>query len=400
VPFRRVASILCLVAVAPQLACSGDGSAETQRVRVYSSMPQEGAEAGHARAIERGMRLALRQAGGRSGDFQVEYVALSATSPGTPGWSPESVAANARRAVQDEDAIALVGEFNSEASEISMQIVNAAPLAQVTPLSAATGLTVDEPGAGPAEPERHYPTGRRHLVRLAPRDTIQARALALLMRDEGCQAVEVSDDGSSYADRLRPALRSAADAAALRLTLGQPTRELAPVAARAARAGCFAYLGSSTPDAARLLDGVAAGAPGAKLFGPDALVSVPRAIDVGRQAEQRLLLTAPFLAEREYPPAGRRFFAAFQRAYGARRPDPHAVYGYEAMSLVLDALGRTGDGDDDREGLIAALFETRRRQSALGTYDVRATGDTTVTSYGIWRARSGRAVFERVARIR
>ena len=46
-----------------------------------------------------------------------------------------------------------------------------------------------------------------------------------------------------------------------------------------------------------------------------------------------------------------------------RNPDPYAIYGYEAMSLALDAIKRAGDKGNDRKAVIDALFETKDRES-------------------------------------
>jgi ABC-type branched-subunit amino acid transport system substrate-binding protein len=51
---------------------------------------------------------------------------------------------------------------------------------------------------------------------------------------------------------------------------------------------------------------------------------------------------------------------------------PEALQGYEAMRLVLDAIG---EGGPDREAVARAAFETSPRESLLGRYSVLASGD-------------------------
>jgi ABC-type branched-subunit amino acid transport system substrate-binding protein len=108
----------------------------------------------------------------------------------------------------------------------------------------------------------------------------------------------------------------------------------------------------------------------------------------------QLVLTDPGLGTSGQPPAERRFALAYARRYGP--PPPAAVYGYEAMSLLLDAIRRVtgfGRGEAGRAAVLAALLHTRDRHSALGTYSVERDGDTTLHRYGVYRVRNGRLVF-------
>jgi branched-chain amino acid transport system substrate-binding protein len=57
------------------------------------------------------------------------------------------------------------------------------------------------------------------------------------------------------------------------------------------------------------------------------------------------------------------------------------------MQVVLDAVAAAGAR---RDGVIAALFSVRDRQSVLGTYSIDAFGDTTLRSFGIYRISRGR----------
>ncbi len=68
------------------------------------------------------------------------------------------------------------------------------------------------------------------------------------------------------------------------------------------------------------------------------------------------------------------------------------------MKLLLDAIGAATDGgrrDAQRSRVIAALFATRDRHSAVGTYSIEPDGDTTLARYGVYRIVGGRLVFWR-----
>lgn len=79
-----------------------------------------------------------------------------------------------------------------------------------------------------------------------------------------------------------------------------------------------------------------------------------------------------------------------------RLVSPYAIFGYEAMALVLDAIRRAGPAAGDREAVRRALFATRNRASVLGTYSIDRFGDTTLRSHGGYRVSGrGNLSFER-----
>ena len=55
---------------------------------------------------------------------------------------------------------------------------------------------------------------------------------------------------------------------------------------------------------------------------------------------------------------------------------PYALYGYEAMSVVLLAIHRAGRHGDDREAVIHQFFAIHDRDSVLGRYSMLPDGDT------------------------
>ena len=46
--------------------------------------------------------------------------------------------------------------------------------------------------------------------------------------------------------------------------------------------------------------------------------------------------------------------------------------------------------------MIEAFFNTKGRESPLGTYDIDADGDTTLSDYGGYTAEGGKLVFNKV----
>lgn len=137
-----------------------------------------------------------------------------------------------------------------------------------------------------------------------------------------------------------------------------------------------------------LLAGLHELAPDALLFGMEGLLSDELAESVPRDVSERLRVTAgPAYAE-QLPAAGRAVVERLRERVG-HGPDAHAVYAYEAASLVLEAHARVGG---DRAALLAELRATRERDSVVGRYGIDRHGATTLGAAGRLRVEDGRFV--------
>ncbi len=87
--------------------------------------------------------------------------------------------------------------------------------------------------------------------------------------------------------------------------------------------------------------------------------------------------------------------SAFTEKLG-KDPEPYAIYGYEAMSIALEAIKNAGDKGNDRQAVVDELFKIKGRESVLGTYDIDENGDTTLSDYGGNRIEGGKLVFDKV----
>jgi branched-chain amino acid transport system substrate-binding protein len=404
--------ITCLLAVAAGLgACGDDDDGDEPRsgsggesVNVYSSLPLQGAQRLQTTAMVNGIKLALEQAGGKAGDIKVEYTSLDDSTAQAGTWTPEATAANARRVAQDDAAVAYIGEFNSGASAISIPLLNEVPIAQISPANTAVGLTSDEPGAEEGEPDKYYPTGARHYLRIVPKDTIQGAALATVMDEDGCTSAGILNDKEVYGAGLARNIESAAEALGLEVATNEGIDPKAPNFRSQAESlkgmgvDCFVFAGVTPNGAVQLYKDVSAALPDAKLYGPDG-VSNPEffvADEGGIPADvaAKVKVTVATLSPDQYPPEGQEFFDEYMKSYDVTSVDPYAIYGYEAMRLVLDTCEQLGPDCTDRQAMIDALFETKGRESVLGTYDIDENGDTTVTDYGVYTVEDGELVFD------
>jgi branched-chain amino acid transport system substrate-binding protein len=406
---RWFAGVACLVLALGASGCGddeeeGSGRANGETLNVYSSLPLQGGQRLQTTAMVNGIKLALEQKDGKAGAFKISYTSLDDSTAQAGTWTPEATQANAQRVAQDDQAIAYLGEFNSGASAISIPILNEVPLAQISPANTAVGLTSDEPGADKGEPDKYYPTGERHYLRIVPKDTIQGAALATLMKEDGCGNVYILNDKEVYGAGLARNIESAAQEVGLEVLGNEGIDPKAPnfrsLASKLEDEGtdCFAFAGVTPNGAVQLYKDVAAALPDAKLYGPDG-VSNPEFFDpdeggVPHEVGAKTKVTVATLAPDQYPRDGQRFFDEYMRSYDVSSVDPYAIYGYEAMRLVLDTCEALRKDCSDRQAFIDALFDVKGRESVLGTYDIDENGDTTLTDYGVYAVRDGELVFD------
>ena len=398
--------VLALVAVGcgdDEPSTSGDGDSAEKTVTVYSSLPLQGAQRPQTTDMVKGIELALEQAGGKAGDVTVKYQSLDDSTAQAGSWTPEATTSNARKAAQDESAALYIGEFNSGASALSIPILNEAGVPQISPANTAVGLTSDEPGAAPGEPEKYYPNGQRNYTRIVPKDTIQGAALATVMKEDGCTKVYMTNDKEVYGAGLASNIENSAEAQSLEIIANEAVdknaanyRSLASAAADAG-ADCFIFSGITANNAVQLYKDFEAAIPDAKLYGPDGVAEAgfidPEEGGIPPNVAEKVTVTVATLSPDQYPPEGQEFFDAFREKHDEPNPNPYAIYGYEAMRLALDAIERTGSGE--KADILAALFETTDRESVLGTYSIDENGDTTLSDYGVYKLADGELVFDR-----
>ena len=286
-----------------------------------------------------GAKLALAQAGGKAGAFTVNYQSLDDSTAQAGKWDPGQTASNARKAAEDPKAVYYIGEFNSGASEISIPILNEAGVPQVSPANTYVGLTTNDPGSAPGEPQKYYPTGKRTYLRIVPIDTIQAAADLVAMKNAGCTKVAVANDKEAYGQGLATLLELQKAKYGITITSNTGIDPTAPnfrsyaSTIKSQGADCFEFAGIVANGGVQITKDVAAAIPGVKIFGPDGMCTNtwtnPKMGGVPAALGPQIQCTVATLDLSAYP-GGKEFLAAYQAAYHSV-PDPYAIYGYEAM---------------------------------------------------------------------
>jgi branched-chain amino acid transport system substrate-binding protein len=278
---------------------------------------------------------------------------------------------------------------------VSLPLINAAGILQVSPSSPYVGLTSSR-DAGQDEPARFYPDGKRNFGRLAPGDSAQAAAQVALMRTLGVHKLYVLDDQDPFEAPLAEIVASEAAHAGIAVAAHDSivtsagsvfTGEVEKVVRSGADAVFLA--GAPTPGAAALWQALHRADPQLLLLGAAPLVSPAFTSAIGGAASQTYL-TTPILAASDYPSPAARVLGDYRTRFGGD-PGAYALYGFETMSVVLDAIRRAGDQGNNRQVVIERFFATSDRDSVLGRYSMQGDGETTLSRYGVDRVSAGKA---------
>jgi branched-chain amino acid transport system substrate-binding protein len=378
-------------------AAGGSSSGGSKTIDIYSSLPLQGASSAQTVPLVNGIKLALSQANNKAGQWTVKYQSLDDSTAAAGEWDPTQTAANARKAAADPKTVYYIGEFNSGASEVSIPILNQAGIPQVSPANTYVGLTTNEPGSAPGEPQKYYPTGKRTYLRIVPIDSIQAAADLLALKQDGCTKVAVANDKEAYGAGLAKLLELEKGDYGINIVSNTGIDPKAPnfrsyaATIKSQGANCFEFAGIVSNGGVQITKDVHAALPTAKILGPDGMCTsswtnakqggVPASIDPFLQCTVATLDLAAY-------PGGKQFLSAYKAKYGVSDPDPYAIYGYEAMQLGLQTIAKLGANGDNKADVLKALFATKNRSSVLGTYSFNADGDTTLKSYGLYKVGS------------
>jgi branched-chain amino acid transport system substrate-binding protein len=374
---------------------SGAASSGGKTIDIYSSLPLQGAVNVDTLPMVNGMKLALSEAGGKAGQFTVNYVSMddsTATSAATTCDVNQSEA-NARRAATDPKAVLYIGEFNSGCSKVTIPITNQAGIPQVSPANTYVGLTTNDPGSAPGEPQKYYPTGKRTYLRIVPRDSIQAVAGLIAMKQAGCTRVAVNNDKTAYGAGLAVQVGLHAKAQGLTVTGDTALDPTSPnfrayaSSIKGQSVNCV-YTAFNPTGEVELIKDINGAIPTAKVFGGDGVclstVTNPAKGGIPKSLAPLFFCTQPAQDLLAYP-GGKAFVDAYKAKYGTGITDPYAIYGYEAMKLGLATIAGLGANGNSKSAVLSALFATKDYHGTIGTYSFDANGDTTLTAFGLYK---------------
>jgi branched-chain amino acid transport system substrate-binding protein len=350
------------VAVAVGLAgCATSSNSTTTAVAtaggdlsIYASVPSQQSD------MFEGEELALKQ-GTLSGKFRLLLKPLTATTP-------KQVTDNARTADNDKSTIAYIGESTPGYSDLSVPITNELGILQVSPADDAVELTDGSPVLPESRKSLFYPSessfgytfaavvpsaAKEALALVAEMQALKVTKLYVTSQPLPCTDADVSGCyGKAFAHLV------STDAAAKSITVQQT-----------ASGADGAFVGTNDPAyAASTFDNLASSDPGVKLFGGPALDTPAFASALGSAAQGNTYISSAGLLKL---PAS--FTTPFKAAYG-HPPSSQALFGYLAVSAVIDAI-RQADGSGNSRNAVINDFFGHTRQSPIGSFTITQSGD-------------------------
>jgi branched-chain amino acid transport system substrate-binding protein len=412
-PVKAVLAAVALIAVALGIAgCGGVGvsgasSAVGNQLTVYSSLPLQGSSGPNSQQIVNGEKLALSQVGGHIGPFKISYLSMDDSNTKSGEWDPGITATNAKTAAEDTTTIAYLGDYNSGATAVSLPLINASGILQISPASPYVGLT-SSLDAGQDEPERFYPSGKRTFGRLQPGDPVQAEAQVALMKALGVKRLYVLDDQGPFEIPLAELVAADATKAGIAM-VKHDSLDMTDTNASTSFKGEVEKVGESGAQAVFFAGGTGTGTvalwkqlhsadPKLLLLGSSDMVNSEFTSEIGAQVAANTYLTTPILPTSLYPPPAAQVLARYRQRFGGEG-GAYALYGYEAMSVVLLAIHEAGLRGNDRQTVVDRFFAIKNRESVLGRYSVEADGETTLSRYGVDTVKNGQAVFYKVLNV-
>ena len=216
------------------------------------------------------------------------------------------------------------------------------------------------------------------------------------MKKDGCTSAYILNDKEVYGAGLARNIELAAKDQGLKIAGNEGIDPKAPnfrsqaATIKSSGADCFVFSGITANGAVQLYKDVSAAVPDAKLYGPDGVAESgfadPKEGGIPADVASKVKVSVATLSPDQYPADGQKFFDDFKAKYGEDNPDPYAIYGYEAMKLVLDTCKQLGErlqrssGDDRRavrhEGpRVGARYVRHRRERRHHAHRLRDLHD-------------------------
>jgi branched-chain amino acid transport system substrate-binding protein len=370
---------------------TGGGAAKT--VKIVSDLPLQGSSAAQTEQMNNAIKLYLSDIGNKVGDYTIEFEAFDDSTAAKGAWDEATCAANARKYVEDESIIGVIGTFNSGCAKIEVPIANEASLAFISPANTAVGLTHVGAGSEPGEPEKYYPSGTRNYARVVTSDDVQGQIDAAYMKDKlGVTKVFILDDKDAYGKGVADAFEAAAKDIGLEVAghegwdaNAQNYKALMTSIKSTGADGIFIG-GISCFNGGQLVkDKVAVVGDNQKVptVVSDGFVQVSLFDEAGVENVEGIFGSAPTLNPDDLPGAGKEFNAKVQEQFG--KPEVYTAYAVAALQMMLAALENS---DGTREGVTGALAGASA-DTVVGPITFDENGDPQDKFESIFQGKSG-----------
>jgi branched-chain amino acid transport system substrate-binding protein len=367
-----------------------------EKVKIVSSLPRTGGGKADTDPIVFGIRLAIS-------DFEkglpveVEYIDMDDSNARTGAWSDATEADIARKCAAVKDVVGVVGPYHSGAARVSAPILNAAGLVQISPSATYPGLTTKGPFSDPDEPDRYRPGKKITFCRVCPNDGSQGPLSAeFAANDLKAKSAYVLDDKQLSGRGVALGFKKRCEELKVKVlgheSASPATADYAKLAQKVkAKSPDLVYFGGTTRTGApRIATAMLAEKLNCPLLLPEGCYETAFVTAVGADALGALkcFVTVPGINPESLKGRGAEFVKRYKEQHG-KVPTAHAVYGYEAAAVLLEAIRKVGK--NDREAIRAAVAGTKGfDEGLLGKWSFDANGDTTLQTLAVTTVEKGK----------
>lgn len=274
----------------------------------------------------------------------------------------------------------------------------------ISPANTYSGLTKTI-GAESGEPDKYYPAKVRNYTRVVTADDVQGSVDAKFMKDQlSVKSVYILDDQELYGKGVADVFETTAKEIGINV-VGHEGIDPKAADYKALMTKISTSNAGGPPDAifvgmvvdnnaSQLLkDKVAIMGDNTKVkyMGPDGIQTQTFIDGAGKDVAEGAYASVAGLAPENYTAAGQKFLKDYEAKYG-KLTEPYAIYGYEAMNVLLKAIEdvcAAGGDPTDRATITKAVFAVKDFDGVLGKWSFDANGDTTLTDMTVYQVKGG-----------
>jgi len=377
-------------------AFGSGGKGDSGVIRIYSSVPMN-----ELASIVHGAQMAFEEANYQAGGFKLDFVPLNDAPTINGHWDAGVELDNARRAVEDPDAMAYIGTYNSGAAKVSIPVLNRVHMAMISPGNTYPGLTQSGTGSAAGEPWIYYPLGIRNYFRVVPSDNLQGAAAAAYAKQIGVKSVYVLDDTELYGHGIAVIFALTAKDLGLKVLGGPESIDVhassyTDLAQKITKLNPdLVYFGGVTDNhPALVFRDLRAAGYGGGFMGADGITGDDFIKAIGPDASTSggpILSTLPGLPASKLTGDGAVWYQQYDSRFHSDNNVDFAPFGYEAAKVVISAINRVHT--KDREAIRAAMATTTSDDLApphiLGKWSFDQNGDTSLVTISVQQLGSG-----------
>ncbi|MDI3299411.1 MAG: branched-chain amino acid ABC transporter substrate-binding protein [Bacillota bacterium] len=359
---------------------SGGNSSGLQVIKIATQSPLSGDESVQGIALKNGAALKLKQ---EYDQFKAMGFDLQ-LDPQDDKGDPNTGVANAQKLAADSQVLAVVGHLDSGVMIPSEAQYHAAQLPIVSPANTNPNVTS----------QYKYP----EISRICGRDDVQGPVGAIFAKDQlGVKTVFVIDNITAYGTGVANAFKQKAQEIGLQVvgsqSIDKSETDYSNVLTQIQQVKPdLVYYGGLYQGFALMLNQAAVRGIHTKWMGPDGvfsngLVATAKENAIGVYATS---VAAPT----NLTPGGQKFIQDYTAEY-KENPDPYAIYGYDAMGVVLqglkDAIQKNGGKLPTRAQVRDAIRAITDYQGALVKVGFDSIGDNIYAGYYVYQITSANA---------